>query len=382
MTQTNYKTDQPQANKRLCKYLGMETKCRDVAEKNLLPDGPSWSARGNGAMFSSVDDLYKWHLALQNKSVLSQTSLDKINFPHLSVGAKTHIGYGWFVSNAERGKVAYMSGGDQIVAAYFRRFLDEDAVVIQFTNNAWGASRKISNLIPEIIFGAEPPVLPTAQVKLTKRELQRYAGTYRLPSGKEFSVVVKNNQLAIASSEPAIAGLLIPTPKILEQKLLANIETRVSYIINGLANNNLEPIRETHWRSEKFEDEKAYWIPAWKEWTDQWGKFEGSEFIATIPTGEAAKKILNNYVLIRFQNGVRLVNFQQNADGYFYGNTSTTDFLPAYFQFVPQTRREFVTHNFHLKSESRINFQINKNNVVTGLLFPNNTGQILAKRVN
>lgn len=381
MPQTSYKTEQPEPNKRLCKYLGMETKCRDVAENNLLPDGPSWTARGNGAMFSTVDDLYNWHLALQNKSVLSQASLDKINFPHLPAGAKTHIGYGWFVSDAERGKAAFMSGGDQIVAAYFRRFLDDGAVVIQFTNNAWGASRKVSNIIPEILSGAPLPALPAAQVKLTNKDLRRYGGAYSLPSGKAFSIVLKNNQLAIAGSADGVARFLVPTPKIQEEKLLSNIETRVSYIVNGLANNNLEPIRETHWRSEKFEDEKAYWISAWKEWTEQWGKFVNSEVIGTISTDDSTKKILNTYVLIHFQNGSRLVNFQQNTDGYFYGNTSTTDLLPAYFQFVPLTNKEFVTYNFHLKSESRISFQINKNNLVTGLMFSSNEAQVLAKRI-
>ena len=67
---------------------------------------------------------------------------------------------------------------------------------------------------------------------------------------------------------------------------MANIKTRVSYIINVLANNDLEPIRDTHWRSDKFEDEKAYWTPAWKEWTDQWGGFVNSEMIATIPISD------------------------------------------------------------------------------------------------
>jgi hypothetical protein len=267
------------------------------------------------------------------------------------------------------------------VAAYFRRFLDEDAVVIQFTNNAWGPSRRINSVMPEIVSGATMPVLPTAGVKLANRELRRYSGTYRLASGKEFSVVVKNNRLAIASSEPGVARLLISTPKSLEQKLLTNIETRVSYIINGLANNDLEPIRVTHWRSEKFEDEKAYWTPAWKEWTDQWGGFVNSEMIATIPTGESTARILNNYVLIHFQNGVRLINFKQNKDGYFYGDTSTTDFMPAYFQFVPLTKRKFVTYNFHLQSESQINFQFGKNNLVSGLMFSNDEKQVFAKRI-
>lgn len=382
MTQTNYKTAQVKPGKRLCKYLGMETKCRDVAtEQKMLPDGPSWTLRGNASRFSTTDDLYKWHLALKSNSVLSKTSLDKINFPHLLIGADQHTGYGWFVTSNARGKIAFMSGGDQIYAVYYRRFLDDDAVVIQFTNNSWGPSRRLNAVIPEIVSGAAPPYLPAAGVNLTNRELSRYAGTYRLPSGKEFSVVLKNNQIAIASSEPEVARLIISTLEILEQNLLANIETRVSYIVNGLANNNFEPIRETLWRNEKFEDEKAYWTPAWKEWTDQWGKFINSEVIGTIPTGDGAKRILNNYVLVRFHNGVRLINFKQNVDGYFYGDTSTTDFLPAYFQFVPVTKREFVTYNFHLKSESRITFQIGKSNSVTGLMFSNGARPVLAKRI-
>lgn len=382
MTQTNFTTNQPNSNQILCGYLGMETKCRDAGErKKLLPDGLSWTLRGNAGRFSTVDDLYKWYLALNNNSVLSQASLDKINSPHILRTANQYAGYSWFISTTKRGtREASMSGGDQIVGAYFQRFLDEDAVIIQFTNNSWGVSRRINNLIPEIIFGTNPPVLPAAEVKLTKQELLRYAGTYRLPSRKKFSVVFKNNQLAVASIERGIARVLVSSPKISEQKLLANIEARTSYVINGLANNNLEPIRETLWRSEKFEDEKAYWTPAWKEWTNQWGAFESSEVVATITTGDTAEKILNTYVLIHFQNGSRLVNFKQNKDGYFYIDTSTTDFLPAYFQFVPLMNKEFVTYNFHLKSESKMRFQTNKNNQVTGVIISNNAGQVSAKR--
>ena len=368
MTETSSRT---RSGARLCAYLAMETTCRELGERKTLPDGLSWNVRGNAGFFSTVDDLFKWHLAMKNKTVLSPASVEKIFTPHAASSSQTKLGYSWFLSTTKRNtRVQYMSGGDQNVAAYFRRFPDEDAVVIQFTNNAWGASRRINDVIPDVLFGAAAAVLPVAKAKLTESSLSRFAGTYKLASGEEFSVIVKNGQLAILGSEPGAAKQILALPDLAGEKLLENIHPRVSRMVTGLSVNDLEPIREAFWRSEKFEDEKAYWTPTWKEWTERWGKYTTSEVLGTTENKTGKDRILETWALIRFQNGTRLVNFRQDPDGNFYIDTSTTDLLPAYFQFVPVSDTEFVTYNFRLKTESKIKFQT-VNDRVTGLTFLN-----------
>jgi CubicO group peptidase (beta-lactamase class C family) len=38
-----------------------------------LPDGPSWNLRANGGMLSTVDDLYRWLVALAGTALLTPT---------------------------------------------------------------------------------------------------------------------------------------------------------------------------------------------------------------------------------------------------------------------------------------------------------------------
>jgi CubicO group peptidase (beta-lactamase class C family) len=46
-----------------------------VYKNGWLPDGPGWYLRGNGGIQSSLDDLYRWHLALEQPGVLSAAAL-------------------------------------------------------------------------------------------------------------------------------------------------------------------------------------------------------------------------------------------------------------------------------------------------------------------
>jgi CubicO group peptidase (beta-lactamase class C family) len=41
-------------------------------------DGPYWNLRANGGMLSTVHDLYKWHLALENTDILSDQAKEKM----------------------------------------------------------------------------------------------------------------------------------------------------------------------------------------------------------------------------------------------------------------------------------------------------------------
>jgi CubicO group peptidase (beta-lactamase class C family) len=63
-------------------------------------DGPYWHLRANGGLLSTVDDLYRWSVALRGDGILSKKAKEKHFAPHVSEGflsGGTHYGYGWSI---------------------------------------------------------------------------------------------------------------------------------------------------------------------------------------------------------------------------------------------------------------------------------------------
>src|SRR5687768_2627628 len=52
-----------------------------------LPDGPGWYLRANGGIHASLDDLYRWHLALESSKILSAEARAKYLTGHVPSAA-------------------------------------------------------------------------------------------------------------------------------------------------------------------------------------------------------------------------------------------------------------------------------------------------------
>ncbi|MEO6224224.1 MAG: serine hydrolase domain-containing protein, partial [Vicinamibacterales bacterium] len=91
-----------------------------------LPDGPGWYLRANGGIHASLDDLYRWHLALESTKILSAEARTKYfagNAP--TVGGEQYA-YGWGVQKSRRGgTVIAHNGGNGFFFTDFRRYVDE-----------------------------------------------------------------------------------------------------------------------------------------------------------------------------------------------------------------------------------------------------------------
>jgi CubicO group peptidase (beta-lactamase class C family) len=101
-------------------------------------DGPYWNLRANGGLLSTVGDLYKWHLALEGEKILTKEAKEKYYAPHIAEepGGSSFYGYGWVIEKTRRGtKLIWHNGGNPYFFADFRRFVDDDVVVIVATNS-------------------------------------------------------------------------------------------------------------------------------------------------------------------------------------------------------------------------------------------------------
>jgi CubicO group peptidase (beta-lactamase class C family) len=132
--------------------------------KNHIPTNENhWFSIGKGDIESTVEDLYKWHLALENNTALNKETKTLLETNHVAEDedSTSFYGYGWSVFYTEEGKkVVWHNGSNGIYFGNFVRLTDDDIVVIVLSNTrlnndsenvAWEISKMIldSNYTPK-----------------------------------------------------------------------------------------------------------------------------------------------------------------------------------------------------------------------------------------
>lgn len=136
-----------------------------------------WTMKtGNGSLYSTVEDLYKWDRALYTEKILKKSSLDEMFTKHVDDA----IGYGWFISRRLNRHVLRMNGRSPGFQGEINRYVDDDVCVIVLGNNYSGTASFMINDIAAIAFGEKYEVLAVMKaVKLDPKVLDSYVGRYQ-----------------------------------------------------------------------------------------------------------------------------------------------------------------------------------------------------------
>ena len=108
-----------------------------TTQEHLPINNKHWYSIGKGDIHSTVEDLYKWHLALNTNKILSAKSRDMLKTPYAAENEEgsSHYGYGWAIFKSSREtKIVTHNGSNGIYFANFIRFVDEGVVVIELSN--------------------------------------------------------------------------------------------------------------------------------------------------------------------------------------------------------------------------------------------------------
>jgi CubicO group peptidase (beta-lactamase class C family) len=122
--------------------------------------GYEFCGRASGGMLSTIGDLYKWHRSFEGERVFSKAAKEKIFTSHIREGvdAKSFYGYGWaiFTTDRQTKLIAHNGNINDVFEADFRRYVDEDVVIIMMTNslNLEQGAIKVTPQIAKIIFAA------------------------------------------------------------------------------------------------------------------------------------------------------------------------------------------------------------------------------------
>ena len=151
---------------------------------------------GAGALFSTVEDLYKWDRALCSEQILSKVSLEK-----MFTTFKSNYGYGWSINQQFGHKRISHGGGINGFVTNISRFTEDDSLIVVLSNLENSHMRKINRDLAAILF-EEPYELPEEKkvAQIDNNIYDLYVGTYQLEPKIFLSVTNEDNHLFVEAT--------------------------------------------------------------------------------------------------------------------------------------------------------------------------------------
>ena len=110
------------------------------------------STRGDGSIYSSVSDLYKWDQALHKARLVKRDTLENAFTSGAQVDENTGYGFGWFVETRRGLKTVSHSGNTIGCTQFIRRYLDRKFTIIVQANRSNAPLPPLVDKIEEIYF--------------------------------------------------------------------------------------------------------------------------------------------------------------------------------------------------------------------------------------
>lgn len=119
---------------------------------------------GEGGIYSSVDDLFKWDQALYTEKLVgSRTLSEAFAKPTLNDGSASNYGFGWAIAEYNGETIFAHAGRYGGFNTYIKRFPRERNTIIFLTNHDFKDMGTIGNALIGILYNT-PPTLPKLSV--------------------------------------------------------------------------------------------------------------------------------------------------------------------------------------------------------------------------
>jgi CubicO group peptidase (beta-lactamase class C family) len=134
-----------------------------------------WSNKmGNGSLYSTVDDLYRFDRALKTDTLLKGATRQK----YYVEGPGNR--YGWYMLKRLGHRVMAAKGHSPGFTAELDRYPDDDVTIILLSNSYGTASQDpIATGLAAIVFGQTPTSAPVRPIAISQSVLASYAGQYQ-----------------------------------------------------------------------------------------------------------------------------------------------------------------------------------------------------------
>ncbi len=135
-----------------------------------------WTAKtGNGSLYSTVEDLYKWDRALYTEKILKRATLDKIFTAHTD-----GVGYGWFLSRRHNRRAIRINGRSPGFQGEIHRYTDDDVFVAVLSNNYSGTASLMIDDVAAIALGEKYEAFELARSRrIDSKLIETLTGRYQ-----------------------------------------------------------------------------------------------------------------------------------------------------------------------------------------------------------
>lgn len=153
------------------------------------------SLSGDGALYSTVEDLYTWERSLYTEAILDQASKDAMFTPTIRVSEEDdepiYYGYGWGISTQYNRDRLSHSGGIEGFHTNLARFPKEQITIIVLSNLETSSVGKIARDLAAILFG-EAYEFPKKReaINLDPAIYETYVGQYKFEPSTSSSVAM------------------------------------------------------------------------------------------------------------------------------------------------------------------------------------------------
>jgi CubicO group peptidase (beta-lactamase class C family) len=207
-------------------------------------------------LMSTVEDMYRWYLALRSNRVLTPESAKK-----LFTVVKEDYAYGWNVITTPRGTRLIEHGGSGSgvgMVATFRWFADEDAFLVVLSNstNPTLAADYFMGDVESAIFGGTPSLPPAPDGK--SAEAKKMVGSYALANGAVFEIKQAiDGRLAVVTQDKR-AITLFRFPDTAGSDGSGPQDEIALEVLRGVMRGDYQPLRKVLRKEQPFEPFKAF----------------------------------------------------------------------------------------------------------------------------
>lgn len=149
------------------------------SKKNELPCKAPYrdisNAHASGALYSSVEDLYKWDRALYQSQLLEQSQIQKMFIPY-----RSHYALGWGVIELFGHQMVGHNGDTEGFSSNISRFPQEDVCIVLLSNQDKTNVGKMAYDIAGLIFNPASTTDQQETVSSSKTVVSQYCGEYEM----------------------------------------------------------------------------------------------------------------------------------------------------------------------------------------------------------
>jgi CubicO group peptidase (beta-lactamase class C family) len=171
---------------------------KDTTTSPIVDSSVSFSA---GAIYSTTQDLYHWHLALERNIILTNSQQEKAYSP-----VKNNYGYGWVIDSLYGKRVVSHGGGIHGFTSNFSRIASDDVCIILLSNTSSTFLNSITTSIYAILYN-KPYEIPQQRktISVPEEKLVQYIGEYMVNEKMQLSITLKGGELTAApTGQPTV----------------------------------------------------------------------------------------------------------------------------------------------------------------------------------